>query len=189
MLARRLGRDLLQILTGIARHRPRRLVCGWSSRAGKSFGGLADGRILRCGRGNIQLLQIAVGNVMAAPVWNGIELDAVGELHFVLFVKPPDLLCPPGLLLQILQFPVLSLLYARVVCKFELFGVWELGAGWRWTNSPSSLQPYRGVVCRIVWPWGTGIVFRGGIHGGREGVYGEDVEPVMLIMRNISWWW
>lgn len=46
--------------------------------------------------GKVQLLQIAVGNIMAAPVWNGVELDAVGELHLVGVVKPPDLLCPLG---------------------------------------------------------------------------------------------
>jgi len=46
--------------------------------------------------GNVQLLQIAVGNIMAAPVWNGVELDAVGKLHLVLVIKPPGLLCPLG---------------------------------------------------------------------------------------------
>ena len=37
---------------------------------------------------NAQLLEIAVGNVMAAPVRNSIKLDAVGELHLVLLLEP-----------------------------------------------------------------------------------------------------
>ena len=38
--------------------------------------------ILDSGIGS-QLLEITVGNVVAAPVWHRIELDGVGKLHVV----------------------------------------------------------------------------------------------------------
>lgn len=44
------------------------------------------------GKNDVQLLQVAVGNVVAAPVGHRIELDAVGELHLVLLLKPLPLL-------------------------------------------------------------------------------------------------
>lgn len=38
--------------------------------------------------GHSQFLEVAVRNVVAAPVRNSIELDAVGELHLVLLLQP-----------------------------------------------------------------------------------------------------
>jgi hypothetical protein len=49
----------------------------------------------------LQFLEVAVGDVIAAPVWNCVELDAVREFHFFLFGKPLELAEPlvtsPGL--------------------------------------------------------------------------------------------
>lgn len=109
---------------------------------------------------------------MAAPVRHGIELDAVRELHLVLVVESLSLLCPLGLSLQIPRLVLLALLYALVIGKLVFFGVFGLCAGC--SNTPSSLQPCRGAVCRVVWPRGTGTVCRGGIRGGGLGVYGEE---------------
>jgi hypothetical protein len=41
---------------------------------------------------SVQLLEIAICNVMAAPVRNSVELDTVRELHVVLSFKPLPLL-------------------------------------------------------------------------------------------------
>jgi len=122
---------------------------------------------------------------MAAPIWNGIELDAMRELHFVLVVKPPSLLRPLGLSFQIPCLSLLTLLYARVIGKLVLFGICRLCAGRR--SFPSSLQPCRGAVCRGVWPRRTRTVCRGGICGGGEGVYGEEEDQDgVLIMRDLA---
>jgi hypothetical protein len=43
---------------------------------------------------DIQLLEIAICNIMAAPIRDGIELNAVGELHLVVLLKPRELLSP-----------------------------------------------------------------------------------------------
>lgn len=43
-----------------------------------------------------QFFEVAVGNVVATPVRHSVELDAVGELHLVLVVKPTALLSPLG---------------------------------------------------------------------------------------------
>lgn len=47
---------------------------------------------------NVHLLEVAVGNVVVAPVWDCIELQAVGEFHLVDLAKLlkllPSLLCP-----------------------------------------------------------------------------------------------
>jgi hypothetical protein len=53
---------------------------------------------------HVQLLEIAVGNVVVAPVRNGVELDAVGELHLVLLLEPAALLGPLDVVLA-LAFP------------------------------------------------------------------------------------
>lgn len=46
----------------------------------------------------LQFLEVAVCDVVAAPVRNSVELDAVGELHLVLVFEPTALLdslrCP-----------------------------------------------------------------------------------------------
>lgn len=47
-----------------------------------------------------ELFEVAVGNVVAAPVGDCIELDAVGELHFVLPVEPATF----GFLLGLVSF-------------------------------------------------------------------------------------
>lgn len=41
-----------------------------------------------------QFLEVAVGDVVATPVWDCVELDAVGEFHFLLFGKPLELAEP-----------------------------------------------------------------------------------------------
>jgi hypothetical protein len=41
---------------------------------------------------SLQLLEGAVGNVVIAPVRDGVELEAVRELHLVLFFEPAALL-------------------------------------------------------------------------------------------------
>lgn len=41
---------------------------------------------------NVQLLEIAVGNVVTAPVGDRVELNAVRELHLDVVEKPPELL-------------------------------------------------------------------------------------------------
>ena len=38
--------------------------------------------------GSVQFLEIAVSNVLAAPIWNRIELDTVRELHLAVTEKP-----------------------------------------------------------------------------------------------------
>lgn len=45
----------------------------------------------KCCASDVQLFQIAVGNIVAAPIRNSIELDAVRELHLVLGFKPLEL--------------------------------------------------------------------------------------------------
>jgi hypothetical protein len=73
--------------------------------------------------GDLQLLEVAISNVMAAPVRNSIELDAVGELHLVLFFEPGPFLCA----LLFLSLPaLLAGLTSRdvgVIGKLELLGV------------------------------------------------------------------
>jgi len=44
--------------------------------------------------GNIQLLEIAIGDIVAAPVGHRVELQAVGELHLVGLKKLSELLPP-----------------------------------------------------------------------------------------------
>jgi hypothetical protein len=41
---------------------------------------------------NVQFLEIAVGDIMAAPVWHSIELQAMRELHLVRLAKLLELL-------------------------------------------------------------------------------------------------
>lgn len=43
---------------------------------------------------SLQLLEIAVCNVVAAPVRNSVELDTVGEFHVVLIFEPLSFLLP-----------------------------------------------------------------------------------------------
>ena len=49
--------------------------------------------------GDGQFLQVAVGDVVARPVWHGIELDAMRELHIAGAKEPEEFLqaptCPP----------------------------------------------------------------------------------------------
>lgn len=53
-------------------------------------------------RGNyVQFLEIAIGDVVAAPVGDRIELQAVGELHLVGLAKPLELLPSPSLALSL----------------------------------------------------------------------------------------
>lgn len=51
---------------------------------------LGSGGIWQC-KSDLQLLQVTICDIVAAPIRNGIELDAVGELHLVLLNKPAPL--------------------------------------------------------------------------------------------------
>lgn len=56
---------------------------------------------------HLQLLEVAVGNIMAAPIRNSIKLNAVRELHLVLCFNPLALagsLLLPSLLLVLCVF-------------------------------------------------------------------------------------
>jgi hypothetical protein len=102
-----------------------------------------------------QLLEIAVSNVVTAPVGHGIELNAVGELHVVLLVKSADLLGPPGVPLSTLRLTVLD---ARVVDEFEFLEVCELVCAGR-GEPPFFCQPRRGRWVEIpgVDPFGSDV--------------------------------
>jgi hypothetical protein len=68
-----------------------------------------------------QLLEITVRNVVVAPVRNGVELDAVGELHIVLLFKPPALLGPLDVVLA-LTLPCCVVVFVfdgRIVVEFD----------------------------------------------------------------------
>jgi len=58
---------------------------------------------------------------MAAPIRNSIELEAVRELHFVLFIEPTALLGPFELIAALAIFLrfLLILIGSRVLDKFE----------------------------------------------------------------------
>lgn len=43
-------------------------------------------------RDPLQLFEIAICNVVTAPIWHSIKLNAVGKLHLVFCVKSPNLL-------------------------------------------------------------------------------------------------
>lgn len=76
------------------------------------------------GEADVQFLQVAVGDVVAAPVRDSVELDAVGELHLVLIVEPAALLGPLGCAARFFRFSVADLtsrLDVRVVDKLVLF--------------------------------------------------------------------
>ena len=68
-----------------------------------------------------QFFEIAVCDIVTTPIWHRIELDAVGKLHLVLFIKCPGLgrsLCCPFYPLC-LEF--LSFLGAFVIYELVLF--------------------------------------------------------------------
>lgn len=73
--------------------------------------------------GFLQLLKIAIRNIMAAPVRNSIELNAMGELHLVLRLKPLALTFSLLVLSASKDVSVLAGLYASVVGKFVGFAV------------------------------------------------------------------
>lgn len=77
------------------------------------------------GRVYSQLLKVTVGNVMATPVRDGVELDAVGELHLVLFLEPLALPGPLLLVPLLGLFCVASRGDVAVVAEFEGFAFTE----------------------------------------------------------------
>lgn len=82
------------------------------------------------GRADVQLLEIAVSNVVAAPVGNSIELDAVRELHLVLLFKPAALVVSFGPSPGFAISGVVSSLDGRVVDELKLLSVvvaWQHG--------------------------------------------------------------
>ncbi len=101
---------------------------------------------------------------MAAPVGNCVELDAVGELHFVGLLKLADLLCPLGFPFEVPCVPMLLPLYSSVVSKLVLFEICQLVLT-RCKGAPSSNTPTQGVVirrARLRAPWNR---LRGGMSG------------------------
>jgi hypothetical protein len=89
-------------------------------------------------RCNSQFLQVAVRNIVAAPVRDRIELDTMRELHVVLLVEFLELLCPPGVALRKLLLAVLD---TRVVGELEFLEVCKLVGARRGRWSPSTCQP------------------------------------------------
>jgi len=92
-------------------------------------------------RGNSQLLEIAVRNVVAAPIGHRIELDAVRELHIVLLVEFADLLRSPCFAPCKLLFAVLD---TRVIGELEFLEVCKPVCAGRERRPPANGQPYRG---------------------------------------------
>ena len=107
---------------------------------------------------------------MAAPVRDGIELDAVGELHLVGLFELADLLGPLGLSFKIPCVLLLSPLNARVVSEFVFFEVGELVLARR--KAPSSKRPLR--VLRSASVRAACVWFRGGMGGRKCWWYCED---------------
>ena len=73
--------------------------------------------IALCVSVHIQLLQVAVGNVVTTPIRYSIELDAVGELHLVLCFKPRSLAQPLVLLSACELLFVGSRLVSSIIVK------------------------------------------------------------------------
>src|SRR5690606_31833450 len=75
--------------------------------------------------------------VVVAPVRNGIELDAVRELHLVLLLEPPPLFGPLDVVLSLAlarKFEVFACRGCRKLCKLDL-------GGWR---APSPIETESG---------------------------------------------
>lgn len=70
--------------------------------------------------GDAQLLEVAIGNVVTTPVRDSIELNAVGELHLVLFLEPPALLVSFRLSVGLALGRFVAGLYRRVFVKLVL---------------------------------------------------------------------
>ena len=106
---------------------------------------------------------------MGAPVWDRIELDAVGELHLVLLLEPPALLVPFG---RSSGFPILAVapgLYVGVVLEFVLL-LKLLPGPTLCCCTPSSFLGSRGLSAS---GWWTCVAERGGTPEWRVGWYGE----------------
>lgn len=70
------------------------ILLGWLSALSHPDQGIRQlGAVARTG--NPQLLEIAVVDVIAAPFWNSIELNAVGELHGLTLQELPVLPLAP----------------------------------------------------------------------------------------------
>lgn len=67
---------------------------------------------------HIQLLEIAVGNVMAAPIRHRIKLQAMGELH-VGFLEEPLKLLPPK------SIPLFLALFFLLLARIRYARSWE----------------------------------------------------------------
>jgi hypothetical protein len=114
-------------------------------------------RKIRPGTRYAQFLQVAVSNVVSAPIWHCIELNTVGKLHLVLGVEPLKLLHPLGFTLRISCVPFLAMLYSSVIGKFVLLEICDR-VSTRWNSAPSSCQPCRGQIIRVASAgWATGV--------------------------------
>lgn len=85
------------------------------------------------GKASLQFFEIAVGNVVAAPIRNSIKLYAVRELHLILCLEPEALRITVAALSCVLKmFGIL--LEVWVVGKFD-----GVGIGMRYGRDPSSV--------------------------------------------------
>ncbi len=104
-----------------------------------SAGRAEKGRSWGGGKGlGLQFLERAVRDVVATPVRDRVELDAVGELHLVLLVEPAALAGPLGvrfLLLLCRPAPGLAVVVELVLLQSS-FGVG--GAGTALAPAPAS---------------------------------------------------
>jgi hypothetical protein len=121
-------------------------------------------------RNNPQLLKVAVGDVMTAPVRNSIELDAMRELHVVLFFEPLFLHLPLDRPLNFFLRPGISFSfsrgnggcrwYGRLGVLFKLDSVWAMASPSKFAMTPPSVVWLRqdGPVS------GNSVTKRGGIR-------------------------
>lgn len=122
-----------------------------------------------------QLLEVAVGNVVAAPVWNSVELDTVGELHLVLGLEPETFL---GSFLSSAGFAVVFVFTSEdttVVGELDVVGVSVGGQGSASVAGITRCDPSS--LARACWAprWDAAMVVcrasashRGGIPGARQ---------------------
>lgn len=91
------------------------------------------GLVIARRQASVQFFEVAVGNVVAAPIRNSIKLYAVRELHLILCLEPQALRVKFAALWCVLtMFGIL--LEVRVVGKFD-----GVGIGMRYGRDPSSV--------------------------------------------------
>lgn len=88
----------------------------------------------------LQFLQITVCDVMGTPVWHSIKLNAMGKLHLVFCVEPPNLLSTFRLAPSFSKFVFRSLLSTCEVDKFVLLESFAVGLVLQANTLPSSFD-------------------------------------------------